>query len=138
MARFVAAARGLGAAHAAGMVHRDFKPDNVLLGDDGEVQVADFGIARLDGSDVHGIGAAATADGLDLTRTGTLLGTPLYMAPEQLRGEAVDARADVFACCRRAIAWASRRNRARPSVPPWRGRISLIASARPSVASRAR
>ncbi len=99
VARLVAAARGLGAAHAAGMVHRDFKPDNVLLGDDGEVQVADFGIARLDGDDVPGMGDAATADGLELTRTGTLLGTPLYMAPEQLRGEPVDARADVFACC---------------------------------------
>ncbi|HEY0476067.1 MAG TPA: protein kinase [Kofleriaceae bacterium] len=102
--RFVAAGRGLAAAHAAGLVHRDFKPDNVLLGSDGGVHVADFGLARLAGDDV----SAATSSGAlpagpltsgTLTQTGTVLGTPAYMAPEQLRGQASDARADQFSFC---------------------------------------
>ncbi len=98
--RFVAAGRGLVAAHAAGLVHRDFKPDNVLLGGDGEIQVADFGIARFEhDAPRSGEGPAAELASLELTRTGDLLGTPAYMAPEQLRGEASDARADQFSFC---------------------------------------
>jgi len=76
--------RGLEAIHAAGIVHRDLKPANVLLGRDGAVKIADFGIA-LDGS--------ARA----LTQTGHSIGTPHYMSPEQLYGERVDARSDLFA-----------------------------------------
>jgi eukaryotic-like serine/threonine-protein kinase len=100
------AGSGLAAAHEAGLVHRDFKPDNVLVARDGRVRVTDFGLARI----VDGAHAAAPAgqengaqldDGgaITLTRTGTLLGTPAYMAPEQLRGGAADTRSDVFSFC---------------------------------------
>nr|MBA2280497.1 serine/threonine protein kinase [Acidimicrobiia bacterium] len=74
----------LGAAHAAGIIHRDVKPANVLLSTDGRVLVADFGIAKA-------------GDGLDLTGADTTLGTAKYLAPEQVAGEPVDARADVYA-----------------------------------------
>jgi serine/threonine-protein kinase len=74
----------LHAAHAAGIVHRDVKPANVLLSTDGRVLVADFGIAKA-------------GDGLDLTGAGTTLGTAKYLAPEQVSGAEVDARADVYA-----------------------------------------
>jgi tetratricopeptide (TPR) repeat protein/predicted Ser/Thr protein kinase len=84
LAVLVAAGRGLAAVHAAGVVHRDFKPDNVLTGDDGRVRVADFGVAL--GPDTDGDVSA-------------IAGTILYMAPEQLRGETVDARTDQFGLC---------------------------------------
>ncbi|HEY6506898.1 MAG TPA: serine/threonine-protein kinase, partial [Vicinamibacterales bacterium] len=79
-------AGALGAAHAAGVVHRDLKPENVLVTANGTVKVVDFGIAHVDG-----------LGGTRLTQHGALLGTPAYMAPEQLAGAAVDARADVYA-----------------------------------------
>ncbi len=100
---FVAAGRGLAAAHAAGLVHRDFKPGNILISKDGRVRVTDFGLVRTVGQRepaMEGDRPAehAELDGL-LTRTGTVVGTPLFMAPEQHDGAAVDARADQFGFC---------------------------------------
>ncbi|UJR83357.1 serine/threonine-protein kinase [Sandaracinus amylolyticus] len=92
------AGRGLAAAHAAGIVHRDFKPENVLIDRAGTAKVSDFGLARAEREASEGA-LDADVSGPALTRTGALLGTPAYMAPEQLRGEDVDARADQFAFC---------------------------------------
>jgi formylglycine-generating enzyme required for sulfatase activity/tRNA A-37 threonylcarbamoyl transferase component Bud32 len=97
--RFIAAGRGLAAAHAAGLVHRDFKPDNVLLGTDGEIHVADFGLARLANDHLaSNAGTDPLVPGL-LTQKGAVVGTPPYMAPEQLRNHPIDARADQFSFC---------------------------------------
>ncbi|MFO0633069.1 MAG: serine/threonine-protein kinase [Nannocystaceae bacterium] len=106
LAAFVAAGRGLAAIHACGLVHRDFKPHNVLIGRDGRVRVTDFGLARLQG-DGERLEETAASDmaipalreqtAMTLTRTGAVVGTPAYMAPEQWRGQAVDTRADQFA-----------------------------------------
>jgi serine/threonine protein kinase len=82
---FLQAAEGLAAAHRVGLVHRDFKPDNVLVGNDGRVCVTDFGIAWL-----------STLGAMDC---GLALGSPAYMAPEQMIGDAVDERTDVFSYC---------------------------------------
>ncbi len=76
----------LGAAHQAGMVHRDVKPENVLITEDGRVKVADFGLAR-----------AVEQSNQGLTRTGTLMGTAAYLAPEQIEKGVADARSDVYA-----------------------------------------
>ena len=95
--RFVAAGRGLAAAHDAGLVHRDFKPDNVLIDEGGEVQVADFGLARL----AHGNPARGDDRRIPdpASQIGHVVGTPAYMSPEQLRGRPSDARADQFSFC---------------------------------------
>jgi eukaryotic-like serine/threonine-protein kinase len=85
-------ARGLAAAHDRGIVHRDLKPDNVFLTRDGLVKILDFGLARQAKD-----GAAEGSDPQSLTASGTVVGTPGYMAPEQIRGKAVDHRADLFA-----------------------------------------
>jgi len=77
------AARGLQAVHAAGILHRDVKPSNILFGPDGAARISDFGIARL-------------TDATRMTHTGAILGTPTYMAPEQAEGPNVDARADIY------------------------------------------
>ena len=97
------AGRGLAAAHAAGLVHRDLKPGNILVGDDGRVRVTDFGLARggvfTNSSSVGSI-APATHDIEDaLTEMGTILGTPAYMPPEQHRGRQLDGRSDAYAFC---------------------------------------
>jgi serine/threonine protein kinase/Tol biopolymer transport system component len=92
-------ARALSAAHRVGLVHRDVKPENVIVREDGAVKVLDFGIARRAGMGAaaaagapHEGGSAATA-----AEPSTIAGTPAYMAPEQIRGDALDARSDQFA-----------------------------------------
>ena len=98
---YLQAAEGLAAAHKAGLVHRDFKPENVMVGEDGRVRVLDFGLARASGTvPPEGEGKAIEEMPIDaLTRTGALIGTPAYMAPEQLLGTPADARSDQFAWC---------------------------------------
>ncbi len=106
---FVQAGFGLAAAHRAGLVHRDFKPENVLVSATGEIRVADFGLARWlteagpgpsIGTGDHDSRTAPTdVLRIRLTRAGTLLGTPAYMPPEQVRGEPVDHRADMWSFC---------------------------------------
>ena len=94
---YLAAGRGLAAAHAAGIVHRDFKPDNVLVGKDGRLRVTDFGLAASRPS--AGQPAQRSIEDINLTTSGSVLGTPAYMAPEQFTGGNVDARTDQFNFC---------------------------------------
>jgi eukaryotic-like serine/threonine-protein kinase len=109
VARFVQAARGLAAAHRVGLVHRDFKPQNVILGEDGRARVMDFGLARIAGADSSGprsssgdvdIDSGSVGD-LDtqLTAVGSVVGTPRYMAPEQHFAGEIDGRSDQFSFC---------------------------------------
>ncbi|MEM7152772.1 MAG: serine/threonine-protein kinase [Myxococcota bacterium] len=105
LAAFVDAGRGLAAAHTAGLVHRDFKPANVMMTDDGRVVVLDFGLARefeQSPSEPQPEGQADRTDDpetADLTRTGQRLGTPAYMAPEQRKGLRCGPATDQFSYC---------------------------------------
>ncbi len=90
------AARGLAAAHEAGLVHRDVKPDNIMIGDDGRVRVMDFGLARMAHTRADDDIVDASRLPTPLTAHGDVVGTPGYMAPEQQRGAVVDASSDIF------------------------------------------
>ncbi|EDM80610.1 serine/threonine kinase family protein [Plesiocystis pacifica SIR-1] len=119
---FVVAGRGLAAAHAAGLVHRDFKPSNVRIDGEGVPRVLDFGLVQGEPGEPEGSAAASAslpeavrALDVELTATGAFLGTPAYMAPEQVAGDHVDARADQFAFC---VALAEALTGARPFEAP--------------------
>lgn len=105
---FNQAGRGLAAAHAHGLVHRDFKPQNVIVGQDGRVRVLDFGLARSTESEDEPAPEDRPPDlsrsqdsllSVSVTAAGQVMGTPAYMAPEQFGGLPVDARTDQFAFC---------------------------------------
>ncbi len=103
VAVFLQAARGLAAAHAAGIIHRDFKPENALIGHDGRVRVADFGLARAAEDTAAELEPVALSRSgalqLQLTATGALVGTPAYMAPEQHARAPCSAASDQFSFC---------------------------------------
>ncbi len=107
IAMFVQAGRALAAAHEHGLVHRDFKPDNVLVTPDGTARVSDFGLVSTESAEVDALGAIMPGrDGVDaspmlqtLTRTGAILGTPRFMSPEQHQGRPCTRKSDQFAFC---------------------------------------
>lgn len=108
--QYLQAAAGLSAAHQSGLIHRDFKPENVLVGEDGRVRVVDFGLARaLDGAESaesanSQSGSSFSGDSVRssrerLTQVGTVMGTPGFMAPEQIAGQTTDERSDQWSFC---------------------------------------
>lgn len=131
----VGAARGLVAAHSAGLVHRDFKPENVVVGEGLRAVVLDFGLARtaeaptLDPDDASLVsGDTAAVD--QLTRTGTTAGTPAYMAPEQFEGHPPSDRSDQFAFC--VCAWEALTGERPFELPTEAGRFVRRKTAGPS------
>lgn len=101
VAVFEAAGRGIHAAHEAGVLHRDFKAANVLMGEHGAIKVTDFGLAKSAGDHVSSGSSAADLDFSDheLTTAGSVMGTPRYMAPEQHVGDVLTSAADQYAFC---------------------------------------
>ena len=100
LAKYLDAARGLGAAHKRHLIHRDFKPENVMIDTEGHVRVMDFGLARHTGGDESKTTMETPAVlRRPLTQTGMIMGTPAYMAPEQFLADATDERTDQFAFC---------------------------------------
>ncbi|MEO1084733.1 MAG: serine/threonine-protein kinase [Acidobacteriota bacterium] len=98
------AGRGLAALHKAGLVHRDFKPGNVMMAEDGQVKILDFGLATGIGAELAEGSAPPAAAGIAtpaprLTSVGKRLGTPRYMSPEQVLGQTIDRRSDQFSFC---------------------------------------
>ncbi|MEJ7730764.1 MAG: serine/threonine-protein kinase [Polyangiaceae bacterium] len=126
-------ARALGAAHRAGLVHRDVKPDNVMIREDGHAKVLDFGIARRRATTIDPSAPTASMEPeaiATLTGKGVIVGTPRYSPPEQLRCEPIDGRADQFA-------WAVTAYELLSGKLPWRaedavGLLSQILSAEPA------
>src|SRR5215471_3993629 len=103
LAMFVQAGRGLAAAHSGGILHRDFKPENVLVGNDGRARVVDFGLARLADADGQSLSATAVHQramlDVTLTQRGRIVGTLAYMSPEQLMAKGVDQKTDQYSYC---------------------------------------
>ncbi len=122
VAQLSGVARALGAAHRRGLVHRDIKPENVMVRDDGMVKVLDFGIARRTGGTVDPRNTARAPALPTLTVEGVMLGTPVYMAPEQIRGVELDGRADQFA-------WGVVAYELLAGELPWRGEDALAVMA---------
>jgi len=121
VAQLSGVARALAAAHQRGLVHRDIKPENVMVRDDGMVKVLDFGIAGRTGGSVDPQSATQAALPT-LTVEGVKLGTPVYMAPEQIRGDELDGRADQFA-------WGVLAYELLAGELPWRGTDALAVMA---------
>jgi eukaryotic-like serine/threonine-protein kinase len=117
----VEVARALGAAHREGLVHRDIKPENVMVRDDGLVKVLDFGIARRTAAPVDPTGKTEQAHIGTLTGKGLVVGTPMYMAPEQLKGGDPDTRTDQFA-------WGVMTYEVLSGERPWPEKSDLLAS----------
>ncbi|NVB85789.1 MAG: serine/threonine protein kinase [Kofleriaceae bacterium] len=113
LAVYLQAGRGLAAAHGVGVVHRDFKPSNAILGDDGRVRVLDFGLARR-AAEAEVSSVPASGSPTELTGTGDVLGTLAYCAPEQLAAEAATPASDQFS-------FGVSLHRALEGVPPFRG-----------------
>ena len=120
VAQLAGVARALAGAHKRGLIHRDIKPENVMVRDDGMVKVLDFGIARRAGGSVDPRASTQAPVLPTLTVEGVKLGTPVYMAPEQIRGDELDGRADQFA-------WGVLAYELLAGKLPWRGSGDALA-----------